>query len=260
MLMRNKHYNSKKEKRFNLEKELKHAFDTPPPARKEQFINRLDYPRASRFEFISSQIGYIRKRVWICSLVLFMITLICLYSTKASVSLIWVVSSAFPFISLLSISEIAKSTTYNMEELEMSCKYNILEVSLIRLGILGLANLALLIGIMLLLTCKTDFGLDFGFIRLGLYLLTPYLLNCYGTLFVINRLQSRETMYFCGAVTTFVSALNILLATQVDEIYTEKYRICWDIAFIILVIFCVKELVKLFKKMEELQWNSSLTA
>ena len=138
----------------------------------------------------------------------------------------------------------------------MSCKYNLLEVSLIRLGILGVTNLAILIGILFLFMGKTDFGI----IRLGLYLLTPYLLNCYGTLFVVNRLKSRETMYICGGVTAFVSILNTLITSFIDEVYTESYRLFWVISFIILAVLSAKEIVKLFKKMEELQWSSSLIA
>jgi hypothetical protein len=239
-----------------LKKQLKSAFEPPPPERKEQFLSQLDYPKTSRVDFIKTQLGYIRKRVWIMSFILFAGTLLGLYLSKAPTSFVWVVSSVLPFISLVSISEIARSTTYNMEELEMSCKYNLLEVTLIRLGILGVTNLAVLISILLLFIGKTDFGL----VRLGLYLLTPYLLNCYGTLFAVNRLKSRETMYICGGVTAFVSILNTLLKIQLNEIYTERYWLFWVISFIILAVSSAKEIVKLVKKMEELLWNSSLTA
>jgi hypothetical protein len=240
--------------RYNLKKELKSAFDAPIPSRKDQFINQLDYPKSSRLDFIKSQIGYIRKRVWILSLLLFVGTLLGLYFSKAPFSMIWVVSSVLPFISLVSINEISRSITYNMDELEMSCKYNLLEVSLIRLGILGVTNLAVLIGILLLFMGKTDFGI----IRLGLHLLTPYLLNCYGTLFAVNRLKSRETTYICGGVTAFVSILNTLLITRINEVYTESYGLFWVVSFIVLAVLSANEIVRLFKRMEELQWNSSL--
>lgn len=242
--------------RYNLKKELKSAFDAPPPSGKEEFFSRMGYPKASRADFIIAQLGYIRKRVWVLSLLLFAGTLLCLYILNIPASLVWFISSVLPFISLVSISEMAKSYTYGMEELEMSCKYNLLEVSLIRLGILGITNLAVLTGILVLFACKTDFGL----IRLGLYLITPYLLSCYGTLFVANRLKSRETMYVCGGVTAFVSIINTMVTQQVNEIYSEKYWMFWSLTFVILIVLCVKEIVKLIRKMEDLQWNSSLTA
>lgn len=238
-----------------LKRELKSAFEAPPPTRKSMFLSHFDYPKASRFDFIKSQTGYIRKRVWVLSLLLFTGTLIGLYFCKASTSFVWVISSTLPFISLTSIAEIVRSITYNMEELEMSCKHNFLEVILIRLGILGIANFIVLISILLLFKGKTDVG----FFRLGIYLITPYLLNCYGSLFAINRLKRREITYICGGVTALVSMLNALVTIQINSIYTEKYWPLWIISFIILAVLSAKEVGKLIKKMEDLQWNSLLT-
>ncbi len=53
---------------------------------------------------------------------------------------IWIVSSFLPFIALAGFTEIARSTSYNMAELEMSCKYSLSHVLLARLGILGLTE------------------------------------------------------------------------------------------------------------------------
>jgi len=235
----------------NLKRELKSAFEAPIPTRKSVFISQFNYPKASRFDFLKTQAGYIRKRVWILSGLLFIGTFLGLYFYKVSTSFVWVVSSDLPFISLISMSEIVRSTTYNMEELEMSCKHNLLEVSLIRLGILGAANLLVLIGISFLLMGKTDFG----FFRLGLYLTTPYLLNCYGSLFAINRLKSREITYVCGSVTAFVSTLNALFTMQINIIYTERYWVFWIATFIALAVLSTIEAVKLIKKTGELQWS-----
>ena len=235
----------------NLKRELKSAFEAPIPTRKSVFISQFNYPKASRFDFLKTQAGYIRKRVWILSGLLFIGTFLGLYFYKVSTSFVWVVSSDLPFISLISMSEIVRSTTYNMEELEMSCKHNLLEVSLIRLGILGAANLLVLIGISFLLMGKTDFG----FFRLGLYLTTPYLLNCYGSLFAINRLKSREITYVCGSVTAFVSTLNTLFTMQINIIYTERYWVFWIATFAALAVLSTIEAVKLIKKTGELQWS-----
>lgn len=240
----------------NLKNQLKSAFEAPMPIGKNSFLSTFDYPKASKFEFIKSQLSYIRKRVWFLSLFLFAATLTGMYFYKVSYSFIWIISSALPFISLVSILEIVRSSTYNMEELEISCKHNLLELSLIRLGVLGASNFIVLISILLLFNKNTDFG----FFRLGLYLTTPFLLNCCLSLLIINCLKSREIIYICSGITAFISILNTLVATQADYIYTEKYWIFWAIAFIISIASSAKELVKLVKKMEELQWNLQLTA
>lgn len=241
----------------NLKRELKSVFEAPAPVRKSSFLRELDYPKESRFDFIKSQAGYIRKRVWILSVLIFIFTLSGVYFYKAAVSFVWVVSSVLPFISLTSIIEIVRSTTCNMDELEMSCKHSLSEITFIRLAILGTANLIVLCSILFVFMRRTDFG----FLKLGLYLVTPFLLNCYGSLFVINRLKkSWEITYVCGCVTAFVSTLNVLFTIQANGIYTDIYRTTGAMLFIILVVLTVKEIIKLFKKTEELHWNSTLTA
>lgn len=241
--------------RSDFKRGLKLAFEAPTPTRKNAFLSKLDYHKASRIDFIKSQLGYIRKPVWFLSALLFIGTLIGLYYYEVSTSFVWIISSITPFISLASISEISRSTTYNMEELEMSCKHNFLEISLIRLGILGVANFTLLVSILLLFMGKTNLG----FFRLGLYLITPFLLNCYGSLFVINCFKSRETTYICGGITAFVSILNAIITMQMNNIYTEKYWLFWIMIFILLAVLSAIEVWKLINGMEELQWNSSLT-
>lgn len=240
----------------SLKKELKSVFDAPAPLRKDMFLKQLNYPKPRRIDFIFSQVGYIRKRIWILSVLVFLSTLYGLYICNAPNSLIWFISSILPFISLVSINELVRSITYKMEELEMSCKYNLLEVSIVRMGILGTVNLIVLLSILLVLLKKTDFSS----IRLGLYLITPYLLNCYGSLYFINHLKSRETIFICGSVTALVCLLNSLLSIQINEIYTDRYSFYWIISFIVLAVLSAREVTKLIKKMGGLEWNSSLTA
>jgi len=238
-----------------LKKELKSAFEVPEPARKESFLSQFDYPKASRFDFIKTQAEFIRIRVWLISILSFIVTLLGVYYYDLSDHIVWIISSTLPFISLVSMTEIARSITYNMVELEMSCKHNFSEVFLIRLGVLGLANLIFLLSILLLLIGQTEFG----FFRLGLYLVTPFLLSTYGSLFVINRLKSREITYICGIVTAFASLLIALLTLQLNEIYTDRYWVFWLVSFVILVLLSSKEVIKLIKKMEDFYWNSLLT-
>jgi hypothetical protein len=241
--------------RHKLKREIKLAFEAPTPIRKESFLCQFDYPKVSQFDFIKAQVGYIRKRVWILSLLLFTVTLFDLHFYVVSTSFVRVISSVLPFISLISVSEIVRSITYNMEELEMSCKHNFLEIFLIRAGILGTANFIFLISILFLFVGKTDFG----FFKLGLFLTTPYLLNCYISLIVLNCLKSRDITYICGIVTAFVSISNVLITIQVNDIYTEKYWTLWIMSFIVLSILSAIEFMKLIKKMEEFKWSSSLT-
>ena len=168
-----------------LKRQLKFSFNAPAASRKQDFFDSFDYPKASRLDFIKAQAGYIRKRVWIVNVLLFFIALSGTYLLKTPVGIVQGVSSILPFLSLVSITEIAKSASHNMTELEMSCRYSFSQVILARIGLLGSTNLAILSGISLLLIGKTDYGL----LRLGTYLLIPFLLTSYVSLFVLNRID-----------------------------------------------------------------------
>lgn len=248
----------------NLKKQLKSAFDSPLPTKKQDFLNNFAYPKASRLDFIWAQASYIRKRVWAVSALIFIAALCILHfykpqnltSQQTDSAMIWIVSAILPFIALIAVTEIAKSTAYNMAELEMSCKHNFGEVTLIRMGILGAFQFVMLIAILLLFVGKTDFG----FFRLCLYLTAPFLLNCYGTLFVLNRLRNRETLYICTAVTGFVSVMSIVFIPRIKDVFSEQHVQFWIMPFSILLILSVLEIIKLIKRTEDLQWNSVLTA
>lgn len=241
-----------------LKSQIKSAFNAPTPTEKTEFLQTLNFPKASRFDFILGQIGYIRKRVWIVSCLL-LIGALCglyVYSGNDILGMIWIVSSILPFVALVAVTEISRSQASNMAELEMSCKHSFADVVLVRLGVLGIFNFVIFSILLLSLIGKTDYNI----ILLGMYLLTPFLLTCTLSLFTLNHLHSRETIYICGGISCFISLLNNLLTIKYNEIFADKYLTLWSVAFFILLLTVVKQTVKLIKITEELQWNLQLTA
>jgi hypothetical protein len=235
-----------------LKEQLKAVFDAPEPKRKSAFLQSLNYPKTSRFDFILGQIGYIRKRVWVISCLLVILAIFGLRYAPADndFSFIWVISSVLPFISLVTVTEIARSASYNMAELEMSCKYNFAGVVLARLGILGFFNMLVFATVIILLHGESGFGV----FRAGVYLLVPFMLTCSLSLFTLNRLRSRETIYICGGISCFTGIANTLFI-QLNQVYSDEYLMMWIFALGILAVFTVMESIKLVRKTEELQWN-----
>ena len=233
--------------------QLKTAFDAPAPTRKTEFLQSINYPKISCLDFILGQIAYIRKRVWILSCLLVTATLFALrfFTDDSSLNLIWIVSSLLPFISLITVTEIARSVSYNMAELEMSCRYNFAGIVLTRLGILSCFNILVFAPIILSFSGEVGFGI----FRLAVYLLVPFMLTCSLSLYVLNRLQSGRITYICCGISCFVGILNILFTAQYSMAFSDEYFSLWSLFFIILVIFTVGETIKLIKKTEELQWN-----
>lgn len=53
-----------------LKKQIAKAFDAPTPGRKVQFIHSLPRPHISTKTFICSQIPFIKKSVWLMSILI----------------------------------------------------------------------------------------------------------------------------------------------------------------------------------------------
>lgn len=241
-----------------VKSQIKSAFNVPEPTRKDEFLKSITYPKSRPSDFVLEQIGYIRKRVWMISLFIFIATLygLYVYGDERALEVVWGMSSVLPFVSLMMITEVTRSTACNMVELEMSCKHSLFEVMLVRLSILGSFNFIVFVLTLILFMGKTDFSL----VRLGIYVLTPFLLTCLGSLFVINKIHSRETTYICGGISGFVSLINTILTTQYSTIFENQYMLIWSILFFSLIFLVGGEIMKFLKRTGELQWHSPLNA
>jgi hypothetical protein len=237
---------------------LRAAFDAPMPRRKDEFLLSINFPKASRIDFFLTQIGYIRKRVWIATLLAAAPALIVLYPqiTEDLLGFVWVVSSLLPFIALAGITEITRSVSHHMAELEISCKHGFSDIVLARIGILGCADMIMFAVVI------TTFRIagNVEILRLVTYLFVPFLLTCSLSLFAWGRLRSRECTYICGGISCGVSILNAFLYNSYRVVFTGEYMMLWGIAFIMLLIWTAGEIVKLIRRTGEYQWNLSLTA
>lgn len=223
------------------------------PVRKNEFIKSINFPRTTLCDFVLGQIGYIRKRVWIVSLFTAALTLfgLRLFENNDTANFIWIISSFLPFVALIGITEITRSMAYNMTELEMACKYSFSNIVLTRLGVLGCLNTTVFL---VIISALWNYG-SFGIFRTGIYILTPFVLTCSLSLFVMNRLRSREVVYVCGGISCFVSISNAVLATQQSFIHSDRYLMYWAAAALVLLTWVTKETIKLVKKTEEMQWS-----
>lgn len=237
-----------------IKKALKSAFDAPPPTRKAEFIISFDYPRTSRVNFITSQVGYIRKRIWAMSFLMIAAVLIGLHFHEDIKAVVWVASSVLPFFALLGIVEIAKSVSYNMAEMEMSCRYSLSDITLARLEIIGVGNAFTFI----VLTAVLSQVSGMGIFTLTTHMFTPYLMTCALSLFFFNRFRGRERLYICGGASCLVSMASVAVLNPSNAILVNENL--FFAAFAFLSIWTVGEVIKFIKKMEDNQWNLSLTA
>jgi hypothetical protein len=234
-----------------LKQELGEVFDAPTPTKKSEFLSSLPFPKTSNYEIFFTQIWYIRKRFW-CLSILIGISLVWFNQAYESVSkTIGILSALLPFLVVLSTAEISRSTSCNMAEMEMSCRFSLSKVTLARLSLIGSFHFIVLF-LMVLIVAK---NIEYNFLQFALYSITPFLLCSYLSFFIVNHVHTKDATYICGGVAGIVSFSIFLLSINVEIIYAQKFVLLWCITLVITIILLIKEIINLMKRTEELQWN-----
>ncbi|WMJ89954.1 hypothetical protein [Anaerocolumna sp. MB42-C2] len=239
-----------------LKKAIKCSYEIPKPKRKEEFLSNLPYPKTRGQDFLRSQVGYIHKRVWVTSFILFILILVFCHSFKKDdLRILMAVSAMIPILTSVTVTEIIRSSVFGMDELEMTTRYNLRSLVLARMGILGMGNMLLLLLTIPVLSIR----IEIESVWIGVYLLGPYLLTCFISFALINRFRSNEITYYCAGAAVLVWCLELLLNYSRLTIYEPRYISLWLAILALLLIAFSKELHKYIKNTEELLWNSSLT-
>ena len=200
-----------------LKKQIAKAFDAPAPRDKAQFVRSLPRPHISTKAFIFSQIPFIKKSIWLLSV---LIVLPAVWGASfASENTVWIVSAFTPFLALLLITESAKSTLYGMNELEMASRFSLKNIVLARLTILGIFNFAIFCIIIPICHIANSISL----VQTGVYLFVPYLLTTSISLYIVRHFRNKEAIYGCMAVA--VCEQKLLGKSRFEELlaaYIEK--------------------------------------
>lgn len=233
------------------------AYEPPEPLEKERFLAGFREAPIGHPEFVLRQFGFIKKRIWFLYSLMFAATLfIGTQAIKNAEEALWWFSAALPFLTIFLVTELSRSISCNMAELEMSCRYSLADIAVARSFIMGLSQL-ISIGIFAAVFHKTS---GISILNTGVYLLTPYLLSLILSMGVLRRAGAREKLYLSVASCCFVSAACLWIKYNCPFVYEVGYISIWNIAFAVLVILTVYEFIILKKKLEDNEWNLSLTA
>lgn len=228
---------------------LKEAFEAPESKHKKEFLRNIEKPQISTYSFMLQQISYIRKRVWMISV---MISALAIFSIGyVGEESIWMIASMMPFVALCAVTENARSVTFGMAELEMASRFSLKSIVLARLGTIGILHLAVFCIVVPFVGNSTLIP----FAHTGLYLLVPYLLSSVLGLWAVRRFQEIDATYLCMMTSSIVCVLNIALKTMIEGFYGEQKFIWWVIAGIYLMYKTWNEYKKTISKTEELIWN-----
>ncbi len=240
---------------------LQTAFEAPKPEDKERFLKTLRYPKISAADFFLSQFRYIRKRVWVLSaLIAAMGWAVALSSPLANLwhaeaGRLWILSALLPFLALLTATELSRSMGCRMAELELSCRFSLPQVVMARAAILGGGNFLILALLLTLISQSSSYGL----LQAATYLLVPYLMTCGVSLWIVNRVRGRESVYGCAGAACLVSMTNVVAGSALQFLYSNAFLGYWLLLFAASSLFIGIQLRDLHKRTEERTWDLFLT-
>lgn len=247
---------------INWKKELQAAFAAPKPKKKDRFIKELRFPKLSYAGFLFNQLSYIRKRIWIVTACLTLLGIrVSTLSPRGLQSMdgldnCWMIAALLPVVILFSVTEIVRSDSSKMAELEAGCRFSLQQVVTARILLLGGINGGALLTLLLFFGRISAFG--FG--RMSVYFLMPYLLAGAACLLLLNRIRGTEGIYACAGASCGVCLFYSSIHLTVETIYETRFFYLWLLLGAACTGIILTQLKQLMKQSgKEKQWNLYLT-
>lgn len=226
-------------------KELVEYFEAPMPIRKSAFVQQFGMPKMNLAHVIFLQTKYISKWVWIASVFFFGVAIFC--AQVAEPKYVSMFLGCVPLLVMLSVTESMRSYHYGMEELELSTRFSLKSIVLARMLMLGIGNMVVLIGAVLVLRNSLQISIA--------YVMAPYFLTAGGGLWIVRNIRSKESSLVCFALAVFVCVMVLFLPWQFQEIFVAKNVWLWAGACIIGIVITVRESFHTIRMAEDLAWN-----
>lgn len=241
------------------------AFSAPAPQKKKEFLEYMEKENAYRestqrqktqsantakvtigtVSFLLSQIAYIRKSVYLASLLILVLAVIA--ADYAGPDSVWAVAAMMPFIALCMVMESARSETYGMAEFEMASRFSIKSIMLARFGTIGFMHMVLLC----ILIPIVRHNALISYVHAGIYLLVPYLAASVLELAAVRRFRGKEAISACMAISVMVSLLNTVVKELLTLLFGSKQFVIWLILAVYLTGRTVLEYRKMIYQTEE---------
>jgi len=222
---------------MKVKKVLRNAFTPPKPQSRHKFLKTIRYPKMSYFEFILSQICYIRKRIWIFSIVLLLIALgaVCFIPQDQMYS-VWIVSAFIPFLALLTATEISRSDIFGMSEIEAGCRFSLPQLTGARMIILGACDFTIIPIISVILGVSSPFGI----IKTALYILTPFITVNGISLAILNKISGSDGIFISAAAAVGVSLAGVLSFSKIVLDVRWINTVCVALCVVGLIVIAVQ--------------------
>ena len=146
----------------------------------------------------------------------------------------------------LSILAVGKSCFAKLSELSESCFFNVRQLAAFDLVLSGVMNLAVLT-VCILFMC---FRWQINLIRIGLYILVPFVFTQCTCLGVLLTERGRRNMWLNTAAGIFLS-VSCAVSTSISSLYTQAALIFWGIGFVLGTVILILQIKTLFTEINK---------
>lgn len=202
-------------------------------------------------KFLISQIGFIRKRIWIMQFLILFI--VCTFFIKEyrqaniSYEFFSLISMVSPLFVLINVQEIARVYYHSMLEIELATKYSLQKAVITRLIIFGVIDL---IGI-LIITIFASKSMEISFSRAIVYSLVPFNLICIGCMFIIEKSKGKNIKKYCIMYGILLMGITRFLGAARFHIYDNNEFIKWINICIITAFVLNFQFRKMYKNINK---------
>lgn len=222
--------------------ELAEYFEAPKPLKKQAFVRQFGLQRMDLAHVVAMQARYISKGVWIFSALIFGMAF--LLAQAAEPKYVSVVLGCVPFLVMLSVTESMRSYRYGMEELELSARFSLKSILLARMVLLGLGNLVVLAGVMLVLRDYAEISI--------VYAMAPYFVTAAGGLCIARTVRGKESTLLCFALAALVCMVVLYMPWQFHNVYSPQNTWIWAGTCVAGVMMTIRESWRTIRMTEEL--------
>ena len=235
-----------------IDKELKRLIGGAyqiEPENKEAFIRKYRRRELNYAELLVLQLKYMGVALAAAFGYIMALTLGVIAETDAG--LIKATAYFMPLAALTLLAGVGRSEKHGMRELEMSTRFSLRMIRVMRLVIIGTAGVAVITvhAFVWKAAFSTDLFLSAAFACI------PYFITTALCMMLIRRWHSEYNIYGCAVITGACLLLIPLLERLSSMCTGDICRLMLTALLILAVLMTVSEAVKYVKESEELQWN-----
>ena len=227
---------------------IKNAYSIEASGKKE-FIKKYQRRELNYRELLCIQLQYMGAQLTtICGYALAM-----LLGTLADINanMAKIIAILTPLAALFALTGLGKSEKYAMEEIEMSSRFSLRTIKIIRLAIIGIAGLAVMLAASCALRAITGMSLFVSFAAAGV----PYLLTTFLCMLLIRRWHSPKNIYGCVVIAAGVCAAMFGGIEFLESCCAGLCRAALPGVLLLSAALTAAEGCRYIKESEELQWN-----